>query len=102
MSAVILKKMGYFYLVILLTTKSFVMNTSGKILAAVAAGIAAGAILGILFAPDKGSETRRKINEQGKKLADDVKDKYNKGREKFSQFKEDIEKTVKEKVDEFA
>jgi gas vesicle protein len=42
------------------------MNTSGKILAAVAAGIAAGAVLGILFAPDKGSETRRKINDQGK------------------------------------
>ncbi|HQW93892.1 MAG: YtxH domain-containing protein [Chitinophagaceae bacterium] len=78
------------------------MNTSGKILAAVAAGIAAGAILGILFAPDKGSETRRKINEQGKKLADDVKDKFSKGKEKFSQFKEDIEKTVKEKVEEFA
>jgi gas vesicle protein len=78
------------------------MNTSGKILAAVAAGIAAGAILGILFAPDKGSETRRKINEQGKKMADDVKDKFSKGKEKFSQFKEDIEKTVKEKIEEFA
>jgi len=78
------------------------MNTSGKILAAVAAGIAAGAILGILFAPDKGSETRRKINEQGKKMADDVKDKFSKGKDKFSQFKEDIEKTVKEKIEEFA
>lgn len=71
------------------------MNTSGKILAAVAAGIAAGAILGILFAPDKGSETRRKINEQGKKFADGVKDK-------FKDFKEDVEKKVKEKVEEFA
>jgi len=78
------------------------MNTSGKILAAVAAGIAAGAVLGILFAPDKGSETRRKINEQGKKIADDVKDKFRKGKEKFSDLKEDIEKTVREKVEEFA
>jgi gas vesicle protein len=78
------------------------MNTSGKILAAVAAGIAAGAILGILFAPDKGSETRRKLNEQGKKFADDVKDKFSKGKDKFKDFKEDIEKTVKEKVEEFA
>ena len=78
------------------------MNTSGKILAAVAAGIAAGAVLGILFAPDKGSETRRKINEQGKKFADDVKDKFNKGKDKFKDLKEDIEKTVREKVEEFA
>ena len=78
------------------------MNTSGKILAAVAAGIAAGAVLGILFAPDKGSETRRKINEQGKKIADNVKDKFSKGKEKFNDLKEDIGKTVKEKAAEFA
>jgi gas vesicle protein len=78
------------------------MNTSGKILAAVAAGIAAGAVLGILFAPDNGSETRRKINEKGKKFADDVKDKFNKGKEKFNDLKADFEKKVKETAEEFA
>jgi gas vesicle protein len=78
------------------------MNTSGKILAAVAAGIAAGAVLGILFAPDKGSETRRKMNEKGKKFAEDVKDKFSKGKEKFNDLKEDFEKKVKETVEEFA
>jgi gas vesicle protein len=78
------------------------MNTSGKILAAVAAGIAAGAVLGILFAPDKGTETRRKISEQGKKIADGVKMKINKGKEKFNDLKEDIEQKVKEKVEEFS
>ena len=78
------------------------MNTSGKILAAVAAGIAAGAVLGILFAPDKGSETRRKINEQGKKVADGIKIKFNKGKEKFSEMKEDVEQKVKDTVEEFA
>lgn len=78
------------------------MNTSGKILAAVAAGIAAGAVLGILFAPDKGSETRRKINEKGKKMADDVKGKFTEGKEKFNHFREDVEKKVKDTVEEFA
>jgi gas vesicle protein len=87
---------------VLFTVKSIFMNTSGKILAAVVAGIAAGAVLGILFAPDKGSETRRKLNEQGKKFADDVKDKFSKGKDKFKDLKEDIEKTVREKVEEFA
>jgi gas vesicle protein len=71
------------------------MNTSGKILAAVVAGIAAGAVLGILFAPDKGSETRRKMNEKGKKCVDDVKDKFN-------GIKAELEKKVKEAGEEFA
>jgi gas vesicle protein len=78
------------------------MNNSGKILAVVAAGIAAGAVLGILFAPGKGAETRRKINEQGKKMADGVKEKFNRGKEKFNDLKENIEQKVKEKVEEFA
>ena len=77
------------------------MNTSGKILAAVAAGIAAGAVLGILFASDKGIETRRKISEQGKKIAEGVKMKFNKGKEKFNDLKESIEQKMSEKAEEF-
>jgi len=50
---------------------------SGKVLSSVLAGAAAGAILGILFAPDKGTETRRKIAEKGADLADSVKGKVN-------------------------
>lgn len=78
------------------------MKSTGKILAAVLAGAAIGAIVGILLAPDKGSETRKKISEEGKRLADDVKDKFRKGKEKLNALKEDFERTVKEKVDEFA
>lgn len=77
------------------------MNNTCKILTAIAAGAATGAIMGFLFAPDKGSETRRKINEQGKKIADDVKDTFRKGKEKFNDLKEDIQQTVKEKVEVF-
>ncbi len=78
------------------------MNKNGKILAAVAAGIAAGAILGILFAPDKGSETRKKINDEGKKLAEGMKGTFLKGKEKFNDMKEGIESSVKSKLEEYA
>ncbi len=78
------------------------MKSTGKILTAIVAGAAIGAIVGILFAPDKGSETRKKISEEGKKLAEDVKDKFRKGKEKLNELKKDFERTVKEKADEIA
>jgi len=50
---------------------------SGKVVLSVLAGVAAGAVLGILFAPDKGSETRRKIGKKKDELTDELKDKFN-------------------------
>ena len=77
------------------------MNDTGKILVAFAAGAAVGAALGILFAPDKGSATRHKISEQGKKLAGVVKEKFREGKEKFEEMKDGFGKTAKEKMEEF-
>ena len=77
------------------------MNTTGKIITAAAIGAAVGAVIGILFAPDKGSETRQKLCDESKKFADDIKDAVAKGKEKFSSLKEDIEQTVREKTGKF-
>lgn len=49
---------------------------NGKIVIGVLSGIAVGALLGVLFAPDKGSITRRKISKKGEEYMDDVKDKF--------------------------
>lgn len=54
------------------------MNNITKVLIAFGAGAVAGAALGILFAPEKGTDTRKKINEQGKKLADTVNNAFEK------------------------
>jgi gas vesicle protein len=50
---------------------------SGKVVLGLLAGVAAGAVLGILFAPDKGSNTRKKIVTKGEDYANDVKEKFN-------------------------
>lgn len=56
---------------------------TGKILLGVLAGVAVGAALGILFAPDKGANTRKKIVKKGDDYADELK-------EKFQEFVENI------------
>jgi gas vesicle protein len=59
------------------TSNILQMNTIGKIAIAAAAGVVAGGVLGLLFAPDKGVNTRKKITDSGKKLTDTVKEKMN-------------------------
>ncbi|WP_395044400.1 YtxH domain-containing protein [Flavobacterium sp.] len=49
----------------------------GNVIVGLLAGLAAGAVLGILFAPEKGSDTRKKITNKGKTALDDLKNKYN-------------------------
>lgn len=67
---------------------------SGKVLMGVMAGIAAGAVLGILFAPDKGSTTRRKISNKAQHYVDEIKEKStalsNGAAQKFKAAKEEV------------
>jgi len=50
------------------------MNDNTKVVVALLVGVAAGAALGILFAPEKGSETRDKLTESLKNLGDSIKE----------------------------
>lgn len=63
-------------------------NNTGKLIGTLVLGAAIGAALGILFAPAKGSETRKKITGKSDDLTDAMK-------EKFNDFLEDIKKETK-------
>lgn len=60
------------------------MSNSSKILLGFIAGAALGGVLGILLAPDKGSETRRRIVEKGNDLGDSLVDLGETVKEKFN------------------
>jgi len=70
---------------------------TGKIVVGVLAGVAVGALLGVLFAPEKGTETRRKISEKGDDYVDDIKEKFNSFLE---EVKQDVA-IVKDKANAF-
>jgi len=74
--------------------------STGKIIAGVLAGAAAGIIAGILIAPDKGSETRKKIIKRGNNISDAFKDSWGNISEAITNKYEKIKNDALELMDE--
>lgn len=74
------------------------MSDNAKVVAALLTGLAAGAALGILFAPEKGSETREKLNDSLKDLGDALKERTAEQLDHLNDFKEKVVAAVKTKV----
>jgi len=68
--------------------------SSGKVLLGVLAGVAIGAVLGVLFAPDKGWNTRKRISKKGEDLADDLREKFDEFLDSISVKVDDIKEEV--------
>jgi len=51
--------------------------SASRIMTGFLTGAAIGGILGVLFAPDKGEETRRKISEKSHDVANTLKENFN-------------------------
>jgi len=63
---------------------------TGKAILGVVAGVAAGAVLGILFAPQKGRDTRKKVVKKGEELADAIDQRMDQKLEAFEQQLDDV------------
>lgn len=72
-------------------------NDNVKMIGALLFGAAVGGALGILLAPDKGSETRKKILAKGDDLTEGLKDKF---QDFLDEIKREME-TVKNKTNVF-
>ena len=73
-------------------------SNNGKLISALLVGAAIGGALGILLAPDKGSETRKKISDKSTDLTGAVKDKFD---SIVKKFKKEVD-AVKEQANEYA
>jgi gas vesicle protein len=77
-------------------------DNTGKTVLALLAGVAIGAGIGILFAPDKGTKTREKIKEGFDDKKDEFKDKFdgftNTIKSKFASTKMDLESSFDDLV----
>lgn len=74
------------------------MNYNTKTILALLAGLAAGAALGILFAPDKGDDTRDKLFETLKGLTDSFKETASKELETLSGLRDKLVDNIKTQI----
>ena len=64
--------------------------STGKVVSGILVGVAAGAVLGLLFAPDKGSETRKKLRQTTDDLVNNLKSKLNTMADEMAEKYEDV------------
>ena len=74
------------------------MTDNSKVIVALLVGLAAGAALGILFAPDKGVETRDKLAESLKNLGDSIKETAANEIDNLINLKDKVVDNIKTKI----
>ncbi|MFD2517360.1 YtxH domain-containing protein [Salinimicrobium flavum] len=76
------------------------MANSGSTFLALLTGAAIGAGLGLLYAPDSGEETRRKLGENAKKTQDDLNRRYRETSSNLSQKAKQAKMDFEDRLEE--
>lgn len=71
------------------------MSNTSRTLLGLAAAFAAGAAIGILYAPDRGDRTRRRLARRGRLMYDDMQNAYEEGKDTL----EDMRNTLKDNLE---
>jgi gas vesicle protein len=75
------------------------MNTKTKVAIGILGAAAAGVVIGLLIAPEKGSEMRKKLKKTANGWADDLSNMFVKGKEEFEEVKNKIKGNKSEAED---
>lgn len=79
------------------------MNDKLKVIAGFALGTIAGAAIGILTAPEKGSKTRKKLKGRIDEFADqalhEAEDKFESAKKKYNESLDEVSSKGKEQLD---
>jgi gas vesicle protein len=73
-------------------------STGLTFIAGIVVGAAVGALAGLLFAPDSGAETRKKISAKGKEIADEMHKKFDGLKETVSETLDELKKVANKKA----
>ena len=71
------------------------MTTSTKIILGIAGAAAAGAVIGLLLAPEKGTHLRKRLSEKVYDWADQLGDLIDSGKSKLDDLQADINTAVR-------
>jgi gas vesicle protein len=75
------------------------MNDNSKVLIGLLAGLAAGTALGLLFAPEAGTETLERLGQSIKDLGDTIQEKATDQLGNLNELKDKVVNAVKGKLD---
>lgn len=70
------------------------MDNKTKVILGIVGAAAAGAVVGMLLAPEKGSELRKKIKEKGTGFGEDLLNWFNESKEELTNLSKKVEKEV--------
>ena len=72
------------------------MTNNSKVVLGIVTAAAAGAVIGMLFAPEKGTELRDKVRDTANGLASDLLDVIQRGRQKYAEVEDQVQDKAKE------
>ncbi len=72
------------------------MTNNSKVVLGIVTAAAAGAVIGLLFAPEKGTELRDKVRDTANGLASDLLDVIQRGRQQYAEVEDQVQDKAKE------